>query len=174
MADIYCSTLLTDYTPLECGVEKGRIIALGLVDPDSPLTDPSDNTEWTAGLGSPQTAWVITSGVRGEMPRATDTEEEGFGLDETQLTGASHQATLQILGVKNNPAFWNIVNKKQWHVALAYSEGDMFYIAKPVTVISRPVVGSDLKSTIYNEVTIKWSDIDNPLVYTTPASLTVS
>ena len=175
MADIFCGNVQGDFVPLECSSEKGRIIAIGLVLPSDPLTDPSDTLEWTTRLGaSPQTAFVINSGVRGEMPRASDTEEDGFGLDETQLTGASHAATAQILGLKNNTAWTNFINKKQWHVAMAYSEGDMLYVDVPVTVVFRPVIQSALKSANHWDVSFKWSDINNPTIYTTPAALAVT
>lgn len=173
MADLYCDSVQGEFTGLSCGVEKGRVVALGLVLPTVEFTaDPSDDAEWVTNTeSSPQTAWVITEGVRGEMPRATDTEDEGFGMDATQLTGAEWSVNLQILGLNGNVDFTNIVNKKKWHVALPYSNGEMFYIDSPCTVIFRPVVQTDLKSTNVWDVQIKWSSIDNPQIYTTPASL---
>jgi hypothetical protein len=172
MADLFCDDVQGDFTELSCGVEPSRIVSLGLVLPSAALTLPSDDSEWITGVNaSPQTAFVINTGVRGEMPRASDTEEEGFGLDETQLTGASHAATLQIKGLTGNVDWTNIVNKKKWHVALAYSAGDMVYVAVPATVIFRAVIPTDLKATAYWEVSIKWTSIDNPSIYVTPASL---
>jgi len=172
MADIFCESLDGDFTPLECGTETGRIIALGLVDPDNALTDPSDDSEWVSSTGSsPQTAWVITEGVRGEMPRATDTEEDGFGLVSTEVSGADHSATLQVKGLADNVAWTNKVNKNKWYVALPYSAGQMFYIDVPCTVTFRPAVQQDLKSSAFWEVTIKWSSINNPDIYDTPVTL---
>jgi hypothetical protein len=172
MADLFCESLNEDFTPLSCGTETGRIIALGLVDPDNALTDPSDDTEWQSGTtGSPQIAWVITDGVRGEMTRATDTEEEGFGLVSTEVSGADHSVTLQIKGLDGNVEWTNKVNKNKWHVALPYSAGQMFYVDVPTTVTFRPAVSTDLKSSALWEVTIKWSSINNPTIVDTPVTL---
>lgn len=172
MADIYCDDVQGDFSELSCGTETGRIVALGLVLASTGMTDASDNSEWTTKTGaSPQTAFIINNGVRGEMPRASDTEEEGFGLDETQLTGASGSATLQIKGLDGNVAWTNIVNKKKWHVALPYSAGQMLFVSVPCTVVFRPVISQDLKSTAYWEVSIKWSSIDNPSIVDTPTLL---
>lgn len=172
MADLYCDSVQGDFTELDCGVESGRIIALGLVDPSYTFTDPGDDTEWTTNLGSsPQMAWKITKGVRGSMPRATETEAEGFGREATMITGADRQANLQVIGVKGNDAWVRMVNAKKWHVALPYSEGDMVYVDVPCTVRFEQAIEQDIKSAVIWDVVIKWTNYDIPLVHTTPASL---
>ena len=39
MADIFCTTDVDEYIPLECGIERAGIIAIGLIDTDQ---EPSD------------------------------------------------------------------------------------------------------------------------------------
>lgn len=174
MADLYCTDVQDDFSEVTCGIETGRIVAFALVDPIiDAITDPEDDADWTTAVGaSPQGVFVINNGVKGEMPRATETEEEGFGLELVQVVGADHQATLQVKGIKGNTDFMNIVNRKAWGVALVYNRGnDMLYIPSGVTVQGRIVIPAGLNNQAYWEVTFKWTTLDEPSVYTTPASL---
>lgn len=182
MADLFCDSVQSDFLEQICGTETGRIIGLGLVLPSavggSPEYDPSEDQDWLDGeSASPRSHWIINAGVRGEMSRAADTEDEGFGLDATNLTGAEHSATLQVKGIEGNVEFTNQVNLKKWFVALVTSAKDsngdylMYWIDVPCTVVFRPTVQTDLKSVQIWDVSIKWSSIYNPDFVPVPESL---
>lgn len=174
MPDIYCDSVQGDFTEKVCGVDTGRISALGLS--LVPLVDPEDDSEWTDGQStSPQTHYWITTGVRGGMPRAQDAEVDGFGLESTLVVGADHQVDIEILGVTEdgNVDWANTVLGKRWYVALPFGDGGtkMYYVSAPAIVSLRPQTETDIRGLTRFVGTIKWTDIYSPLVYDTPASL---
>lgn len=123
--DLFCETDAPDYIQAECGIESGGIIAVGLIKPGTDIGDTDeeiaafllDEANWTAGIAaSPQTMWRILD-TRGSKAAATFTEEEGFGLIPTEVTGADETFTFESLNVYDNRDFVAGVNKRRkWNV----------------------------------------------------------
>lgn len=123
--DIFCLEDAPDYVQAECGIESGGIIAVGLIRPGTDIGDTDEEirtflaneTNWTNGIdASPQEMWVILD-TRGSKAAATFTEEEGFGLVPTEVTGADETFTFESLNVYDNRDFVAAVNKRRkWNV----------------------------------------------------------
>lgn len=173
MAEAFCEIDIPAYVAKECGIERAGVIAVGLLDTDE---DPSNtNLEtlswWTARLdASPATSFLIEQ-TRGEYQGGTPTEEEGFGTESTQVTGADHTATVEVEGLLDNRNFWEGVNLKKWKVVLFTNANLMLYIENPVTVYAKIMNPKNIKSAAFWSVQLKWQDISNPVVLETPDNL---
>lgn len=119
--DIFCEEETPDYVQAECGIENGGLIAVGLILPSvdvgaddaAKIVNLEDEEWWTAGVAaSPQTHWYILD-TRGSKAAATFTEEEGFGLNSTEVTGADESWVFESLNVKDNRDFVASVNKRR-------------------------------------------------------------
>lgn len=170
MADIFCSTEVEEYIALECGIERAGVIAVALIDLDE---DPSDaNLEdasfWTTKLAaSPAKYWLINP-TRGEYNGGTPTEEDGFGTESTQVTGADHEATVEFEGLLLNRDFVESINRRKFKLVLFTNAGLMLYVDAPVTSYTTPKNGRSVKAGAFWGGTWKWQSYDNPKVLTTP------
>ena len=138
-ADIFCETDVPDYQQAECGIENGGLIAVGLIDPSvvvgandaAKVANLESETWWSYGAAaSPQTHWFILD-TRGSKAAATFTEEEGFGLNSTEVTGADESWVFESLNVFDNRDFVAGVNKRRkWNaVFVTAAARDSGYVA---------------------------------------------
>lgn len=138
-ADIFCDEDLADYIQAECGIENGGLIAVGLilptvdvgVDDAAKVSNLEDETWWSDGVvASPQTHWFILN-TRGSKAADTFTEEEGFGLNGTEVTGADESWVFESLNVFDNRPFVAGVNKRRkWNaVFVTAASRDSGYVA---------------------------------------------
>lgn len=131
--DIFCLEDVPEYQQAECGIESGGIIAVGLIDPDEAvgandaekITNLENEVWWADGMGaSPATHWVMLE-TRGSKAAATPTEEEGFGLVATEVTGADEEFVFESLNIKDNRDFVAAVNKRRnWKAVFVTAEKD--------------------------------------------------
>lgn len=139
MADIFCDVDLADYIQQECGIENGGLVAVGLIlpgvdvgaDDSAKVTNLENETWWSDGVGaSPQTHWFILN-TRGSKAADTFTEEEGFGLSGTEVTGADESWVFNSLNVADNRPFVAGVNKRRkWNaVFVTAARKDDGYLA---------------------------------------------
>lgn len=120
-----------DYVQAECGIETGGIIAVGLIKPDTEIGDTDEEkisfleseVSWSNGQGaSPQEMFVIR-GTRGSKGEDTYTEEDGYGLNATEVTGADEEWLFRSLNVKDNRNFVAAINKRRtWDVVFVTSK----------------------------------------------------
>lgn len=170
MADIFCSTDVDDYIPLECGIERAGIIAIGLIDTDEEPTDANlqDASFWTTKLAtSPAKYWLINP-TRGEYNGGTPTEEDGFGTESTQVTGADHEAVVEFEGLKDNRDFVESLNRRKFKLVMFTNGGLLYYVEVPVTVYTKITNPRSIKSGAHWAMSAKWQSYDNPKVLTTP------
>jgi hypothetical protein len=175
MADIFCDIDVPDYVQKECGVERAGIIAMLLIDKDDVSANDNQNLESLTYINnklntSPAT-WFLIQQTRGEYPGGTPTEEEGFGTESTQVTGADHTASVEVEGLIDNRDFWESVNRKKWKVALLTNAGFIFYIQAPVTIYAKINNPKSIKANAFWMVSLKWEDYSNPVVHETPDGL---
>lgn len=137
--DVFCDADLAEYQQAECGIENGGLIAVGLIlptvdvgaDDEAKVANLEDEQWWSDGAGaSPQTHWYILD-TRGSKAAATFTEEEGFGLNSTEVTGADESWVFESLNVFDNRDFVAGVNKRRrWNaVFVTAAARDGGYVA---------------------------------------------
>lgn len=170
MAEYFCTIDVPDYVQKECGVERAGIVAMALLDLDqNPSNANLSNAAWWSAVlvGSPSVAIRILQ-TRGEYNGGTPTEEEGFGREATQVTGADHEAAVEVEGLKDNRNFWEAVNRKKWKVVLITNANLLYYINAPVTVYAKIVNQRNIKGNAFWGVSLKWQGYDNPIVLDAP------
>lgn len=173
MAEVFCEIEIPEYVAKECGIERAGIIAIGLIDTDE---NPSnDNLEalswWNARLNASPAQSFLVEQTRGEYQGGTPTEEEGFGTEATQVTGADHAANVEVEGLLDNRDFWEGVNRKKWKVALFTNAGLILFVENPVTIYAKIMNPKNIKSAAFWSVQLKWQDFSNPVVLETPDGL---
>jgi hypothetical protein len=171
MADLsFCNDNVPDYVTRECGIDYAGIVGIGLIKDDQNPTDENleSDTWWTAQISaSPQSVYVIPK-TRGEYTGGTPTEEEGFGLQDTIVTGANHQATVEVEGLIENRDFWEGVNRRKWKVVLVTAGGLLYYINVSSSVYAKINNVRSTKNMAFWMIEIKWQSFSNPEVLNAP------
>lgn len=169
--DLFCDVTIPSYQQKDCGIDFAGIVGVGLIDEDYTFTDIELPAEWAAAIGaSPPDAYVLKK-TRGEYSGGQEVEEEGFGLSSVRVTGADHELTFEVEGIKENVGFWNGVNRKDWKIAFVDAGGQLTYISVPVSVYAKITQPRDIKTAKFWMVTVKWSSYDNPEVFTAPVGI---
>lgn len=184
-ADIFCEEDLADYVQAECGIEAGGLIAVGLilttedvgVDDAAKVTNLEDETWWSNGVpASPQTHWFIKD-TRGSKAADTFTEEEGFGLNGTEVTGADESWIFESLNVGDNRPFVAGVNKRRkWKAvfvtAAKREDGYLAWYREDVNFRGSLLVEQSIKTRQRWSWEAKAShDTTPPLPFIAPASI---
>lgn len=171
--DIFCTTDMPGYVAQDCGIERAGIIGVGLIDlNESPTsTNLEDASWWTSQIAlSPQVTFVIQN-TRGEYNGGSPVEEEGFGKESTQITGADHELSFEVEGLIDNRDFWEGANRRKWKLAIATNGDLLYYISSPVTLYAKIMNPKNIKSGAFWAVTCKWQDYSNPAVYNIPVGI---
>jgi hypothetical protein len=168
VASQFCDVSVPDFVQLECGSELGGIVAIALIDANQSPTkiDLQTLSFWNTKLAaSPQKYWVIKE-TRGTYAGGTPVEEEGYGKTPTVRTGADHECTVEVRGIKNNRTFWGAVNQTaKWNVVLI-TNGDLGLYIEDASVFAKMVIDQSIKSSPRWSVSIKWSDdMSNPMPF---------
>jgi hypothetical protein len=184
MTDIFCLDEQPTHVQLECGSESGGIVALGLLRPTveidiNNLANYLEDPDWWNARfdASPEEAFTVLN-TRGDKPMGTPTEEEGYGLVNTERTGSDHELTFDSLGVMANRNFWAAVNRRRnWKMVYLTagrdSEGNFeaFYVTN-VSVFADEVIERSTKSRKHYSGSAKWSTALTPAVpFYAPASI---
>lgn len=173
MADVFCEEEVPDFIPLDCGLELGGIVGVGLIhSSESPTNNELESASfWEDKFDeSPQRYWNLPD-TRGSYPGGTPTEEEGYGRNSIRRTGADHEATVEVEGVEANRDFMDKVNKrKKWHVVFILNGGLMLY-ARDVSIWAKVVVDQSIKTSVRWNLSFKWSSFDVPVVLTAPEDI---
>jgi hypothetical protein len=176
MADLsFCDSNVPDYVNRECGIDYAGIVGIGLIKDDQNPTDADleDDAWWTAEIAaSPQSVYVIQN-TRGEYNGGTATEQDGFGLQATVVTGADHTATVEVEGLIENRDFWEGVNRRKWKVALITAGGLMYYVDVSSSVYAKINNAKSTKAMAFWSVDIKWQSFSNPKVLNAPEGIFV-
>lgn len=173
MASVFCSIDVPHWVIKECGVERAGIIALGLIDVDEAPTSLNLESKayWTGRIGASPQQFFLVQPTRGEYPGGTPTEEEGFGMESVQITGADHTSTLETEGLYDNWAFWEGVNRKKWKTVFFTAADLMYYNDQPATVYGKVSNQKSVKGGAFWTILIKWQALSNPRVLNTPSGL---
>lgn len=173
MSDFFCSINVPDYVQKECGIERAGIVAIALMDLDQQPSNAnlSSAAYWTTVLAASPTTHVKILQTRGEYNGGTPTEEEGFGREATQVTGADHEATAEVEGLLLNRNFWEAVNRKKWKLVMVTNADLLYYVDEPVTVYAKLVNQRNIKGNAFWGLSFKWQSYDNPVVVEAPVGI---
>lgn len=173
MAEYFCSIDVPAYVQKECGIERAGIVAIALMDLDQAPSDANleSATYWNTVLDSSPITHIKILQTRGEYNGGTPTEEEGFGRESTQVTGADHEATVEVEGLLDNRDFWESVNRKKWQVVLVTNADLMYYVNTSVTVYATIMNQRNIKGNAFWKLSLKWQSFDNPRVLEAPTGI---
>lgn len=172
--NIFCEQNTPAYTQIDCGIDQAGIVAVGFIDPSvaTPTKVNLESEGWYTNLlaQSPPQLFVATK-TRGEYPGGTPTEEEGFGKESTQITGATHEMTIEYEGIDENQLFTNAVNSKKWKMVAITNGGKGIYIDSPTTPYGKLVVPRGITTAAFYQMVIKWQEFVNPVVFDAPDNI---
>lgn len=172
--NIFCEQNQSEYVQMDCGIDQAGIVAVGFIDPtvSTPTKVNLESVGWWTNLlnQSPPQLFVATK-TRGEYLGGTPTEEEGFGKESTQVTGANHETTIEYEGIDENRLFTEGVNSKKWKVALITNGGKGIYVDAPATPYGKLQVPKGITTSAFWQMVIKWQDFANPVVFDAPDTI---
>lgn len=173
MADYFCQIDTPNYVQKECGVERAGIVAVGLLDMDQNPSDANlqSATWWNAVLNTSPSQAIRILQTRGEYNGGTPTEEEGFGREATQVTGADHEAAVEVEGLKDNRDFWEGANRRKYKLVMITNANLLYYVNAPVTVYAKIMNQKNIKGNAFWAVSFKWQGYDNPRVLDAPVGI---
>lgn len=167
-------TELPDYVAQECGGESGGIVAVAFLDSSVELSAVQIITDaaWTALTDAvPSLAWLIKE-TRGEYPKPSVEEGEGFGRIKTITTGRNHEVTIEALGIKDNRNFFDNLNQRSTlKFAFVTHGGLLHYVNQGVSIDAGMQIDRDINSWEFFPVTVRWSNKRLPLVYDEPPTV---
>lgn len=181
MADIFCTQDQDQYTQIDCGIDQAGIVATGYIDPAGIDLSSMTRAEikayfelesnWAVLLGaSPSTTFIATK-TRGEYPGGTPTEEDGFGKESTQVTGATHEATTEFEGLEQNQDFVEGLNRRKWYTVFVTNGGKGIFVGNPVTVYGKLNVPRGITTSAFYMLSHKWQEYSNPIVFNIPDNI---
>lgn len=171
MADIYCNESLPDFVQRDCGVDRAGIIGVSYIKNSYNFDDLSDAAEWADIVSaSPQLGWIIKQ-TRGEYAGGNAVEEEGFGKEATRYTGADHELTFEVEGIKENVNFFNKINGKKGYDFAWVTNGGLLMYVKNVVSFAKINNVRDIKAGLFFQVTVKWQDLYLPTVKDAPVAI---
>lgn len=181
MADIFCSQDQDEYTQVDCGIDQAGIVATGYVDPSSvnfsnltraQIKEQLESVSFWNNLlnASPAGAFIATK-TRGEYPGGTPTEEDGFGRESTQVTGANHEANTEFEGILENQDFVEGLNRRKWYAAFVTNGNKGIFVQNPVTVYGKLNIPRGITTSAFWMINHKWQEYSNPIVFNIPAGI---
>lgn len=149
--------------------ELGRVRSAGFVSTDFTFTDPTDATEWAAGIASGDI--FIIPETHGELPDPSPKMGAGFGDTVEQLIAYDFSAKYYDPNFASNCDWYNTI-KKNRNFKFVYRTSSKTYIStKPVVIIPKYNVADDLTALVNWNVDVKWQDSDFPCPFDTPEGI---
>lgn len=174
--NVFCQQNQSAYVQINCGIDQAGIVAVGFIDEHAYSTTPTkvnlESVGWyTAMLASSPPTLFIATKTRGEYPGGTPSEEDGFGRESTQVTGAKHEATIEFEGVEENRNFVEGINSKKWKLVLCLNGGKGVYVDTPATAYGKLVVPRGITTGAFWQLKLQWQDYSNPNTFDYPTSV---
>jgi hypothetical protein len=167
----FCDTDIEDYTIRTCGNDYAGLIGIGIIsDYEDPTNEELEDPDfWSAKIvETPLKYWAIRN-TRGRYDQVDVIEEED--LIGTTVTGAIHNAVIDVPEVIENRNFWDAIQRHNWKLCLVTSGGLMYYINKPVSFYPHIVNPKSVKQSAFFQVNMKWYDFSNAVILTTPEGI---
>jgi len=163
MSSLYCSTPLPDYAEDICANEPGRIIAVAIMRSDHTVTDPTSASLWNSNITAGRV--VILKNVRGDKPKSTDVQGDGFGRQQTRSISRDFVANYKHPSVIGNEDFYNVLNYDNGHSFWFYTQGQKIWDSGDAIANfdSDFTIEEGLNTFIMWDVTVTWSTEDIPV-----------
>jgi hypothetical protein len=172
--DVYypagCDVAVPDHYCNPCDViEHGRVRSVAFIAKDFVFTDPTDPTEWEAGIADKKI--IVIPDVNGSFDGGAPVENAGYGDQQTKLVGYNFSLTFRDPNYKNNADFYNALKLSRNYRFGYRTETQVHLTENTVTVVPKNPVGEDLTSEVVWDVEVKWSEGDLPTPNDTPPGI---
>ena len=170
------------YYPSDCDVEipehicdpcetfeKGKIRAIGFIKKTFEFIDPTNPTEWQAGINSHDI--IIIPAVIGSFDGGSEVLGPGYGDQSESLLGYDFSASIRDPNYKSNCLFWNLLKNSRIYKFFYKTETQGHISDNPVTIIPKNPVTEDINSIVEWLATIKWKASDAPCPFDAPAGI---
>lgn len=174
MSSVYypagCETEVGEHYCNPCdAIEHGRVRSIAFIKKSFVFEDPTDPTEWEAGVASGDI--IIIPEVLGSFNGGEPVESTGYGDQATKITGYNFELPFKDPSYANNADFYNGL-KRSRNYKVAYRTENYTHISdNAVTVIPKSPVGEDLTSEVVWDVLVKFSQGDIPTPTLTPPGI---
>lgn len=150
-------------------MEHARVRSIGFIKDSFAFVDPTDPTEWQAGIASKDI--IIIAEVLGQFDGGQPVEGSGYGDQQSKLTGYNFELGFKDPNYKNNADFYNAI-KNSRNYKVAYRTETQTHISdNNVSVIPRNPVTENLTDEVVWDVLVKFSQADLPEPFDTPANI---
>ena len=171
---LYCDIPLPAFVEDICANEEGRIIAVAYLRSDHAVTDPTNSGQWNTGIGDGTV--VVIKNVRGDKPKSSPVQIDGFGRQKNRTVGYERSLNYQHPDVIDNENFYNILNFDSSHQIAYFTQGGKIWMppsteAPIANVDADTVVEGGLDTSIIFDVAVTWSAQDMHTAYTAPADI---
>lgn len=169
---LYCDTNVPGIQQNICAKEPGRITAVAFIRTDNTtLSGFTTAGEWVNGIAN-GTIHVIKN-VRGEKPKSSPIQLDGFGEQKTFNVGRDFTCTFEHPDVINNEDFYNAFNYNNSHRFSYYTPGGRIWVNNDVVcnVDADYVITNALDSIIIWNVNVTWSTQNMHVAYNAPVSV---
>lgn len=165
-----CDEVVPDHICDPCeGEEKGKIRSAGYIKNTFDFSDPSNPTEWQAGIESGDI--IVIPAVIGSFDGGSEVEGSGYGDQSTKLTGYNFSANYKDPNYKQNATFYNSIKRSRLY-KFFYRTGSQTHISDTtVSVVPKNPVTEDQNSDVTWDVTVKWAGADLPVPFDTPPGI---
>lgn len=174
MASIYypsgCDTIVPDHFCDPCAeIEHGRVRSVAFIKSDFAFVDPTDPTEWEAGIANRDI--IVIAEVLGSFDGGAAVEGSGYGDQQTKLTGYNFELSYKDPNYKQNADFYNAIKNSRAYKVAYRTETQVHISENAVSVVPRNPVTENLTDEVVWDVLVKFSQGDLPAPVNTPAGI---
>lgn len=165
-----CDDQLGDHYCNVCEApEHGRVRSVAFIKNGFDFTDPSDPSEWQAGIANKDI--IIIAEVNGTFDGGSEVEVAGYGDQATKLVGYNFVATYNDPNYKNNAEFYNQLKRSRNYRFYYRTETQGHLTQNTVSVVPKNPVTDDITSEVVWNVSVKWAEGDLPAPYDVPPGI---
>lgn len=165
-----CNTAVPDHFCDPCeATEHGRVRSVAFIKKSFSFSDPTNPTEWTAGIDSKDI--IIIPEVLGSFDGGAPVESSGYGDQQSKLTGYNLSLQFKDPNYKENADFYNAIKFSREYKVAYRTETQTHISTNTVSVLPKNPVAEDLTSEVVWDVEAKFSQGDLPEPFNTPAGV---
>jgi hypothetical protein len=165
-----CDSLIPSHVCDPCEQrEYGRIRSAGFIHRDFAFTDPTNATEWQAGIKNKRI--IVIPETHGELPEPTEKSGPGYGDNLESLMGYEFHAKFTDPNYAANAEFYNALIGNRNYRFFYRTSSRVHITDQPVTIIPKQHIPDDLNGEVVWTVTCKWQDHKFPHPYHAPDSV---